>query len=357
VSARPSWVRWITPALLAIAIVALVFTVRNVGLRTLGHYLKLIGWWWIAVAALEIFNTTLHSTALRAFAAPDKLRLKDAFLAQLAGRAVNAVTPSGNLGEVVKMSVLTDVVSSSRAVSTVLLYNVVSFAIELGIVAIAAPFLALLVPMPLGMRALFLGVGVVCFVISIGLYALVRRGMLASLAKIPVKLRLVKQARYEGWYAKLHDIDEKLRMTSGASRRERAIGIIALLMSRLSAMLLSMLILRAIGTSISFGFVAAWTVGSFPIYLASTLVPMGVGVSEGGYYGLFRTLGYNPALAVTLVIARRCITLMYATIGLLLVTFSETVKRAKARHRAEKTAAVPVALPIAIVVDEPGEAT
>lgn len=353
-SARPSWVRWVTPALLAIAIVALVLTIRSVGLGTLVRYLRLIGWWWIAVVVLEVFNTTLHSTALRAFAAPDKLSLKDAFLAQLAGRAVNAVTPSGNLGEVVKMSVLTDVVSPSRAVSTVLLYNVVSFSIELGLVAVAAPFFALLVPMPLGFRIMFLATGIVCAAISLGLYALVRRGMLANLAKIPVKLRLVKQARYESWYAKLHDIDEKLRLTTGASRRERAIGIIALLVSRLSAMLLTMLILRAIGAGISLGFVAAWTVGSFPIYLASTLVPMGVGVSEGSYFGLFRTLGYNPALAVTLVIARRCITLMYATIGLLLVTFSETVKRAKARHRAEKT--VPeAALPIAI--DEPEKVT
>ena len=342
VSARPPWVKWVTPALLAIAIVALVFTIRDVGLRTLGHYLKLIGWWWFAVAALEVFNTTMHSTALRAFAAPDKLRLRDAFLAQLAGRAVNAVTPSGNLGEVVKMSVLTDVVSPSRAVSTVLLYNVVSFSIELGLVAVATPFMALLIDMPMWMRGVFLGIGVVCFVVAVGIYALVRRGMLASLAKVPVKLRLVSKARYEGWYEKLHDIDEKLRLTSGASRRERAIGIGAMVLSRLSATLLSILILRAIGTSISLGFVAAWTVGSFPIYLASTIVPMGVGISEGGYYGLFRTLGYNPAFAVTLVIARRCITIMYATIGLALVTFSETVKRARAGQR---EVSVPVAVP------------
>lgn len=342
-SARPRWTRWLTPALLAIAIVALAFTIRDIGLRTLFRYLRLIGWWWIAVVALEVLNTTLHSTALRAFAAPDKLRLRDAFLAQLAGRAVNAVTPSGNLGEVVKMSVLTDVVTPSRAVATVLLYNVVSFTIELGIVAAAAPVLALLVPMPLGLRVLFLGVGLACAAISIGLYLLVRRGMVASLARIPVKLRLVSQARYEGWHDQLKGIDDKLRLTSGASKRDRVIGIAALGLSRLSAILLSLLILRAVGTSISFGFVAAWTVGSFPIYLASTLVPMGLGVSEGGYYGLFRTLGYNPAFAVTLVIARRCITIMYATIGLVLVTTSETVKRARAKHAAPSVAPSSVA--------------
>ena len=52
----------------------------------------------------------------------------------------------------------------------------------------------------------------------------------------------------------------------------------------------------------------------------------------------------------TLVIARRCITIMYAAIGLVLVTTSETVKRAKqarAAARAEAPAPAEHALPIA----------
>jgi uncharacterized protein (TIRG00374 family) len=348
---RPTWATWVTRISLAVAIVALVFTVRDVGLRTIGGYMTRIGWWWIAVLALEVINTTLHSTALRAFAAPDKLRLRSAMLAQLAGRAVNAVTPSGNLGELVKMSVLTEVVNPSRAVATVLLYNVVSITIELGIVAVAAPFFALLVPMPTGVRWLFIGFGIVCLAISIGLYLLVRRGMLASVARAGVKLHLLTAARYPKWEGKLRGVDDKLRLVAGTSKRVRAIGIVALLLSRISALVLSMLIVHAIGKSISIGFIAAWTVGSFPIYLSSALVPMGLGVSEGGYYGLFRTLGYNPAVAVTVVIARRCITILYAAIGLVLVTTSETVQRVRANQavKVEKAAAPALATPLPIV--------
>ena len=343
-SERPAWATWVTRVSIVVALVALVFTIRDVGLRTLGEYLRRIGWWWFAIIGIEVLNTTLHSTALRAFAAPDKLRMRSALLAQLAGRAVNAVTPSGNLGELVKMSVLTEVVNPSRAVATVLLYNVVSFTIELGIVAVASPFFALLVPMPTGLRWLFLGLGVVCFVISIGLYLLVRRGMLASVARAGVKLRLLSTARYATWEEKLRGVDDKLRLVAGTSKRERALGITALLVSRICAIVLSMVIFYAVGRSISIGFIAAWTVGSFPIYLTSALVPMGLGVSEGGYYGLFRTLGYNPAVAVTVVIARRCITIMYAAIGLVLVSTSETVKRVRA-NQAEKAAAPPVPSP------------
>ncbi|HVK86994.1 MAG TPA: lysylphosphatidylglycerol synthase transmembrane domain-containing protein [Kofleriaceae bacterium] len=354
-AARPTWAKWITWGALAIALVALVFTIRDVGVATLGMYLSRIGWWWIAVVLLESLNTVLHATALCAFAAPDRLRLRSTLLAQLAGRAVNAVTPSGNLGELVKMSVLTEVVTPSRAVATVLLYNTVSFILELGIVAIGAALCAICVPLSAELRWLFAGVAVVSFVLSLGLYLLVRRGMLASLVRVVVKLRLMSEERYAKLAEKLHAVDDKLRLVAGASRRDRAIGIIALATSRLSAIVLSMVILHAVGKSITVGFVALWTVGSFPIYLASTLVPMGLGVSEGGYYGLFRSLGYNPATGVTLVIARRCITIMYAAIGLVLVMTSETVQRAKQARRAPAAAPADPTLPLAplAVADEP----
>jgi hypothetical protein len=98
------------------------------------------------------------------------------------------------------------------------------------------------------------------------------------------------------------------------------------------------MILHAVGEAITPGFVAAFTVGGFIIYIASSLVPMGVGISEGGNYALFRALGENPARGVTLVLARRVTLIMYAAIGLVLVTASETVQRARERQ-AERAAA------------------
>src|SRR5690349_6460793 len=156
---RPTWARWVTRISLGLGIIALVLTIRDTGLVAIGNYFKRIGWGWVAVVLLEIAITTMDATAIRAFLSPesDKVRLRSALLSQLAGRAVNAVTPSGNLGEAVKVSVLTDHVSQSRAVATILLYNVVSFTVELGMVAVAAPFVALLGPMPTSLRWLMLG--------------------------------------------------------------------------------------------------------------------------------------------------------------------------------------------------------
>lgn len=359
---RPGWARRLTLLTLGIAIVALGFTIHDIGLVTLVHYLRKIGWWWLAVIPMEVLCTTLDATAMRAFTSPDqhRLRLRSAVLAQLAGRAVNAVTPSGNLGELVKITVLTDFVSQSRAVSTILLYNVVGFCVEMLVVSVAAPVVALLVPMPPGVRWFVLGVGVVCLVISIGLYTLVRRGMLASVARLAVRLRILSRARFERWETKLVDVDDKMRLVAGARRRDRWIGIAAVTASRINSMVLSLMILYAVGESITAAFVAAYIVGGTAIYFASSLVPMGLGVSEGGYYWMYRALGENPARGVTLVLARRTVTIMYAAIGLLLVTTNETVKRAKQRQSAPATEGAPEPtraplVPVAVALRDEGE--
>jgi uncharacterized membrane protein YbhN (UPF0104 family) len=106
-------------------------------------------------------------------------------------------------------------------------------------------------------------------------------------------------------------------------------------------MSLSFMILHAVGESLTPGFVAAYTVGGFIIYMTSNLVPMGVGISEGGNYALFRALGENPARGVTLVLARRVVQVMYAAIGLVLMVASETVQRARERQREKLEASGP----------------
>lgn len=343
---RPTWARWVTRISLALALVALAWTVHSVGIVALAKYFRLIGWWWIAVFLLEVAITSLDAFAIRAFLSPEqgKVRLRSALLSQLAGRSVNAVTPSGNFGEAVKVSVLTEHVSQSRAVATILLYNVVSFTVELGMVALAAPVMALLVPMPTGLRWLFLIAGVICLAISIALYALVRRGMLASVARLAVRLRLLSTARLERWEERLRSVDDKLRLIAGARTRDRWLGIAMVTLSRVTSMSLSLVILHAIGEPITLGFVAGYTVGGFVVYLLASLVPMGLGISEGGNWWLFRALGENPARGAALVFARRTTLVVYAGIGLVLVALSETVQRARDRHRAEtRTTPIPVA--------------
>jgi uncharacterized membrane protein YbhN (UPF0104 family) len=166
---------------------------------------------------------------------------------------------------------------------------------------------------------------------------------------------LLSQARYQRWQARLCAVDSKMHLSSGARTRDRWLGIASVTASRLTSMSLSLMILHAVGESITLGFVAAYTVGGFIIYMMSSLVPMGVGISEGGNYALFRVLGENPARGVTLVLARRVTLIVYAAIGLVLVTASETVQRARERQaeRAVGSAPLPAHAEVRLVTAPP----
>jgi hypothetical protein len=362
---RPTWARWVTRISLALGIVALVLTIRDTGLVQIGTYFKRIGWGWFAVVVLEIAITTMDATAIRAFLSPEsnKVGLGSALMAQLAGRAVNAVTPSGNLGEAVKVSVLVEYVSQSRAFATILLYNVVSFSVELVTVGIAALLMAVFLPMPASLRWVLLGVGAVVLALAFAIYTLVRRGVLVSAARlaarIPVpglaRLRrrlwrfdqpsryLLNPQRLARWEPRLRGIDDKMKLVEGARVRDRRLGVLMVTLSRLTSMTLSFLLLIAMGEKLTVGLVASITVGSFFIYMASTLVPMGIGINEGGYNAMFRALGENPARGTALVLARRVALLLYAGIGLVLMTASETVQRARERQAERAAVSGPLA--------------
>ncbi len=348
---KPLWARLVLRLTFVFALGALVYTILKFpgGPETIPKYFVRIGWFWFAVIAMEAFGTFLDAIAIKAFAAPENktLTYRKTALAQLSGRAINIVTPSGNLGEVVKMSVLTEYVSQSRAVSTILLYNIVRFVIELGFVALAAPICALLVPMPDWLRALILVGGAVCLAISLGCWVLVKKGMLSSVARGLVKIRIIKPARYEKWKDKLQSVDDKLRLVSGASRRDRVIGIVAVLLSQITSMTLSLSILVALGESLSLGFIGAYIVGGFVIYNIAVFVPMGIGLNEGGWYSMLTLMGESPARVAAgtmMVIARRVTLVMYAGVGLFLIAASSTVKRAREKQAAKAT--LPEALPI-----------
>jgi hypothetical protein len=375
---RPTWARWVTRISLGLGVVALVLTIRDTGLVQIGTYFKRIGWGWFAVVILEVAITTLDASAIRAFLSPDqdKVGLGSALLSQLAGRAVNAVTPSGNLGEAVKVSVLVEHVSQSRAVATILLYNVVSFTVELVTVGFAAMVMAGFLPLPAALRWVMLGGGAVMLALGLAIYALVRRGVLVSAARLAARIpvpglasvrrRLWKVAqpsryllhpdRFARWEPRLRSVDDKMKLVEGARRRDRRLGIALVVLSRLTSMTLSFLLLIAMGERLTIGLVGAISVGSFFIYMASTLVPMGIGINEGGYNELFRLLGENPARGTALILARRVALILYAAIGLVLVTVSETVQRARERQSGRSAAVsgpIPALAEVGIVAPPP----
>jgi hypothetical protein len=285
---------------------------------------------------LEVIISSLDAAAMYQFMSPDHKRIpySRTLLAQVSGRAVNVVVPSGNVGEVVKVSVLVEGgVANERAVAGIVVYNLAGLLAELTMVAVGAPIMAVVVPMGWGLRAVLFGAAGFCVVLGLAMFVLVQRGMLVSFARAFRKLRVISEARFERWSAKLGAIDEKIRIEPGPQLRDRWIGIAIVYLSRATSWSMSAVLLHAVGQPITFGYYAAITVGGFAVYLVATLVPFGLGVSEGGNAALFRALGINPVIGVATVVAKRVRDIVYATIGLVLLLASETVQEARARSK------------------------
>ncbi len=350
---KSNWAHWVTGISLAIGIAALVWTIYTVGPIELWHRLKSIGWWFFAIMGLETIISSLDAAAMYHFLSPDQALIpyRRALLAQVSGRAVNAVVPSGNIGEVVKVSVLVEGgVHDARAVSCILVYNLAGMLAEFTMIAVGAPMIAVLVPMGWGLRAILVFAAVFSVAASVGLVFLVQKGMLVSLARLMRRVRIISQPRFERWSVRLGEIDAKLRLEGGARARDRLIGVGLVYLSRIFSWSMLAVLLHALGKPIQLGFFAAITVGGFAVYLAATLVPLGLGVSEGGNAALYGALGYDPAIGVAITLAKRARDVVYATIGLVLLLASETVQNARERGK-RKSAAMP-----AVQVDSKSDA-
>lgn len=331
---KSGWAHVFTLVMLAVGMGLLVWTIYSVGPSQLWEDLKKIGWWFFAIIGLECVISSLDAAAMYHFLSPDQklIPYRRALLAQVSGRAVNVVVPSGNVGEVVKVSVLVEGgVHNARAVSCIVVYNLVGLLAEFAMIAVGAPLIAVLVPMAWGLRAALISAAVFCVVTGALMFVWVQKGMLVTFARLLHRVKILSDARFERWRDKLEAIDSKIRIEGGARMRDRWIGIGLVFLSRMVSWSMLAVLLHAVGQPIEVGYFAAITVGGFAVYLAATIVPFGLGVSEGGNKALFQALNINPGIGVAITLAKRVRDIVYAAIGFVLLFASETVQSARAR--------------------------
>lgn len=320
---RPRWARWLTLSVTAVAIVALVATVWSVGLGTLYAQLRSIGWWFAIILGLEAVATLCDAAILHGFLGP--ARPRPGFLrvleAQVAGRAVNVVTPMASLGEATKATMLMRHTEAGRAVATVVRFNLVFIAVNLAVVLVGAPICAGVLPLPPWMaRTLWIGTGA-AVAIGLGLAAMVRAGLVASLMRLLRALRIISRQRLGLWRDRLRTLDATMRGEGGV--RSWAPGLWAV-PSKLIVWVSAWLVLYANGQPPSFGVMAALASAGTLINAAANVVPLGLGVSEGGTAALMAALGESPTLGVTMVVARRVVFLTYAALGLVVLAADES---------------------------------
>lgn len=335
----PSWTRFFTYGSIALAAIALVVTIWSVGPARLLAQLADIGIGFAAVLLIELAITGCDSLALSGFLGKGGRR--PSFLhvvrAQVSGRAINAVTPLASLGEATKATTLMEQTSSHRAIAAVIHYNIVSIGIRLLTIAIGAPICALVLDLPEALNVVLWVGGAVAAAALAGGVVLVRRGMLATAIDAVRAVRLVSQERAKRWRDKLAGIDKHLRPRPDQRARQRWSPALFVIGSRMLSLVSMWVVLASVGYRAGVGTIAAVATAGTLISMMASIVPMGLGISEGSNAALFAALGAPASLGVTMVLGNRITLLCYAAIGIFLVSASTAVGSARKLHVERRT--------------------
>lgn len=320
-SASPSWTRWFTMGSVGVAFVALFLTIWSVGPSALAVQLTAIGWGFAGVLAIEAVATACDSAALSGFLGHGGRRPGYAYVlrAQIMGRAINAVTPLATLGEATKATSIMERTSTPRAIGAVLRYNLASFGMRLAVIAIGAPLCALLLDVPRWLDYVLVFGGLAALVLLLGGAWLVARGMLSSGVSMLRSVRLISSERASRWRERGRQVDRHMRADRGVSLRKRWAPASWVAVARVLNLASLWLVVLAAGTLIGPGTMAAISTAGQLINALTSLVPLGIGLSEASNAALFSALNETASLGVTMVLGSRISTLAYAAIGLSLI--------------------------------------
>ena len=275
------------------------------------------------IVGLDLASMACDAAAIHAFMQPEARMVSyvRVLAAQASGRAINVLTPGGALGEATKVAML--VASAPRAHRVVdRALNLVTLYLSVVILFIGVPLTALLVDLPPS-------VAIVAWIgLAVGSCARDRaRG--ADPARRPRRRCSPARGASAPSRPRACGVDRATRRprpppprpAKPGRRNARRRSSVA---SRLCSWTATTTVLIAVGAPIS----ATLLVGVFSVGIligwVSSIVPLGVGIADGGNYALFGVLGATGAHGVFVTLLGRARSLIVALIGLAVMAAAHT---------------------------------
>jgi len=319
----------------AVAGTAFVFLMRNLGLANARAVFGDAGGWLAVVVGLDLTAMCCDSAAIHAFMRPESRMVSylRVLAAQASGRAINVLTPGGALGEATKVTMLVGHAPHARIVSSIVLYNLATLYLSVVILVVGVPITALLVDLPYEV-AVIAWVGLAVIVALVGaLVVVIRRGALETALDAARGAGVLSAERAHRYAAKIVDIDHQLRDLHADTTPGLRAGSLWIAASRLCSWAATTTVLHAIGVPIT----AKLLIGVFSVGILvgwlSNIVPLGVGIADGGNYALFGVLGASGAHGVVMTLLARARSIVVALIGLVVMAIAHTGTRITLHRR------------------------
>lgn len=316
---RPAaWVRVLNLGFFLAGVGALVWLIDDVGFDAMAVLLGSIGWWSIPILGTSLCEAALKARAVHVFMRPEQRMIgyPRVLAAQLAGQAINAVVPSGAAGEVAKATMLMGHAPRYRAVSSVLLYNLVSTLFSAGFLLVAILlFLGsgdLAPAVKRGLELAFLVIAGACLLFV----WVAQRGAVRTFAQLLRGAHVISPQRRAWLSDRLRSFDDQMSLFRGGRTGSYRSGVAYVAAARVIGWADLWIIMLALDEARGLVFTLIAAAAGMLVGSLASLVPLGAGVAEGGQAGLFAALGAGASVGLAIALVRRVRSLAMAALGL-----------------------------------------
>ncbi len=316
---------------LLLGIIILILLFRSFGVQKFINDISLLGWRFLIIVALFIFNNISLTYAWKVLINyPVKAhKFLKLVLARIAGDSTSSINALGAIaGEPIKALFMKDDIPLNAGLASVVLDRIIhSFANTL-VVLTGIVFSFFVLDIPAWILTCFLMIVAITCILIIIILKKQKNGFIKYLIKkIPDKIssKFLNEARLK----KIKEIDKEISfILSGRESLKRFyISLTAGYISILTIGTLEVyLIIKFIDINISIINSMFVYIFSFFITSAVFFMPGNIGTSEASYSLALQFLGYDPAIGLTVGIIKRLRSFVWAGIGMLILFYGSLKK-------------------------------
>jgi len=311
---------------MVVGAVVLGFLIDRLGREGFEHAVLGTGLWFAVIAAVDLVSMVCDAGAVYCFIRPvAPISFLRGFVAQASGLAINRLTPGNSLGEPIKVTMLMAHAPEAAAVSAVVLFNIANLMVAVITIVIGVPLTILVLDLPPRAEVAVLIATCVLAAAVIGMIALAKHGALGTVIRLARRGRLLSAARAERWERRLAEIDANIRRFGDRATRRALVFVV---LSRALNLTGGVVILIASGHPLTAPLVLGTMSVGILIAWISSIIPLGLGLADGGNYALFGVLGSSPGGGLEFAMINRVRTVVLASLGLVVMAASHVFDRA-----------------------------